>query len=108
MPVYRTSEVARFSERGPVPRPLNVGEHMAVMLLCLQRGQELVAPDGDGAETIFTVLEGAGSIRENGTTFEVGPGDVVHVPPGSHKALMAGAGTFKVLGVRQLGGKHVP
>lgn len=98
--------MARFSERGPVPRPLKVGDQMAVMLLCLQNGQEIVAPDNDRAETIFTVLEGTGVVREDDEAHEVGPGDVVHIAPGSRKALVAGAGMFKVVGVRQLGGKR--
>lgn len=106
MSLFRTSAVARFSERGPVPRPLKVGDQMAVMLLCLQNGQEIVAPENDGAETIFTVLSGTGVIREDDDAHEVGPGDVVHVPPGSRKALLAGDGTFTVVGVRQLGGKR--
>lgn len=106
MPLYRTSAVARFSERGPVPRPLNVGDHMAVMLLCLQKHQQIVAPESDLAETIFTVLEGSGTIREGDEVHEVGPGDVVHVRAGSRKALEAGEGTFTLIGVRQLGGKH--
>jgi hypothetical protein len=37
----------RYSERGPVPRPLHMGEGMVVMLLCLQKGQELIAPEND-------------------------------------------------------------
>lgn len=89
-----------------MPRPLHVGENMAVMLLCLQKGQQIVAPDGDGAETIFTVLEGSGTITENDESFAVEAGDVVHIPPGSRKALIAGEGTFTVIGVRQLGAKH--
>ncbi|HRN19253.1 MAG: cupin domain-containing protein [Trueperaceae bacterium] len=106
MPLFKTSEVARFSERGPVPRPLNVGEHMAVMLLCLQKHQQIVAPESDGAETIFTVLEGSGTITEDDRVYEVAAGDIVHVKPGSQKSLEAGEGTFTVVGVRQLGGKH--
>ncbi len=106
VPLFKTSAVARFSERGPVPRPLHVGENMAVMLLCLQKGQQIVAPDGDGAETIFTVLEGSGTITENDESYAVGSGDVVHIPPGARKALVAGEGTLTVIGVRQLGAKH--
>lgn len=108
MALYKTSEVARFSERGPVPRPLKVGEHMAVMLLCLQSHQEIVAPENDAAETIFTVLAGSGTIREGEQVHDVGPGDVVYMPPGTRKALRAGEGTFTVVGVRQLGAKHAP
>ncbi len=106
MALFKTSQVARFSERGPVPRPLKVGEHMAVMLLCLQNGQEIVAPDNDRAETIFTVLEGVGVVKEDDEAHQVGPGDVVHIAPGSRKSLVAGDGQFKVVGVRQLGGKR--
>lgn len=105
MPLVKPLEQARYSERGPVPRPLNMGEGMVVMLLCLQKGQELVAPENDLTETVFTVLEGDGFIREDATLHAVSAGDVVHVLPGSTKALVAGEGTFLVLGTRRLKGR---
>ena len=77
MPLIKSLEQQRFSERGPVPRPLNVGDGLAVMLLCLQGDQSIVAPAGDGAETVFTVLGGSGAIREGEEEHEVAVGDVV-------------------------------
>jgi len=108
MPLTRTQEQARFSDAGPVPRPLSLGERMVAMLLCLQDGQRLVAPESDGAETIFTVLQGEGHVREGAERHAVRVGDVVHVLPGTAKALEAGTGKLVVLGVRALGGKHGP
>lgn len=102
MPLLKPLTQVRYSERGPVPRPLNMGEGMVVMLLCLQDHQELIAPENDLTETIFTVLEGEGFIQEDGERHEVGAGDVVHILPGSTKALIAGDGTFTVLGTRRL------
>lgn len=104
MPLLKPLERTRFSERGPVPRPLNMGEGLAVMLLCLQNGQELIAPESDVTETIFTVLEGSGFIHEGEERHSVAAGDVVHVDAGTTKALVAGEGTFTVLGTRRLGG----
>jgi len=107
VPLSRPLEGRRFSEAGPVPRPLSVGEGLAAMLLCLQHGQVLQAPDGDDAETVFTVLDGAGFVLDGDERFEVAAGDVVHVLPGRSKALEAAAGTFTVLGVRRLAaGRH--
>ncbi len=102
MPLIQPLEQLRFSEHGPVPRPVSMGTGLAVMLLCLQAGQSLVAPQGDDAETVFTVLEGEGSVREGGVTHAVTAGDVVHVLPGDDKSLIAGEGRFAVLGVRRL------
>ncbi|HEX7040138.1 MAG TPA: hypothetical protein VF202_08510 [Trueperaceae bacterium] len=102
MPLIKAMEQRRFSEHGPVPRPVSMGRGLAVMLLCLQSGQTIVAPEGDGAETVFTVLDGEGQVREGTATHDVGPGDVVHVLPGEDKALVAGAGRFTVVGVRRL------
>lgn len=104
MPLLKPLELVRFSERGPVPRPLHMGDCMVVMLLCLQNGQEIIAPDNDLTETIFTVLEGDGFIQEDDERHPVEVGDVVHVMPGSTKALIAGEGTFAVLGTRRLSG----
>lgn len=104
MPLLKPLEQARYSDRGPVPRPLNLGDGMVVMLLCLQNGQELIAPESDVTETIFTVLEGNGFIQEGEERHTVGPGDVVHIDAGTTKALVAGEGTFTVLGTRRLGG----
>lgn len=104
MPLIKPMEHARYSERGPVPRPLHMGEGMVVMLLCLQNGQEIIAPENDLTETIFTVLEGSGFIQEGDQRHTVGPGDVVHIMPGSTKALIAGEGAFAVLGTRRLAG----
>jgi len=104
VPLLKPLELTRFSERGPVPRPLHMGEGMVLMLLCLQKGQELVAPEGDTTETVFTVLDGEGFVREGDQTHAVRAGDVVHVMPGSPKALVAGEGTFTVLGTRRLNG----
>ncbi len=104
MPLIKPLDHARYSERGPVPRPLNMGEGMVVMLLCLQKGQELIAPENDLTETVFTVLEGSGFIQEDGERHEVSAGHVVHILPGSTKALIAGEGTFTVLGTRRLHG----
>lgn len=102
MPLFRTNDLRRYSEAGPVPRPLSVGKGVAVMLLCLQDSQQLVAPDDDRAETVFTVLDGKGTVREGDELHEVGPGDVVHVKAGVPKALIAGDGTFTVLGLRRM------
>lgn len=107
MPLSRPLEGRRFSEAGPVPRPLSVGDGLAAMLLCLQHGQRLQAPEGDDAETVFTVLDGAGFVVDGDERFDVVTGDVVHVLPGRSKVLEAAAGTFTVLGVRRLtGGRH--
>lgn len=104
MPLIRTRERERFLETGPCPQPVQVGERQALMLLCLQTGQELVAPPGDGAETTFVVLGGDGWVDEGDRRHAVREGDVVHVAPGTSKALRAGEGTFTVLGVRSLAG----
>lgn len=103
MPLIRTSERARFLDAGPYPQALQVGERQAVMLLCLQDGQELVAPSGDRSETTFAVLGGGGWVVEGDRRHAVAPGDVVCIAAGVEKALIAGAGTFTVLGVRALG-----
>lgn len=105
MPLHTPLDQARYSKRGPVPRPLSVGPGLAVMLLCLQNGQELVAPEDDRTETVFTVLEGEGFITEGSERHPVSAGDVVHVLPDSAKTLTAGEGTFTVLGTRRLKGK---
>jgi len=102
VPLVKALEQRRFSEHGPVPRPVSMGRGLAVMLLCLQAGQTIVAPPGDEAETVFTVLDGEGLVREGATSHAVGPGDVVHVMPGEDKALVAVAGRFTVVGVRRL------
>lgn len=104
MPLIRTHERARFLETGPYPQPVQVGDRQALMLLCLQTGQELAAPPGDGAETTFVVLSGDGWVVEGEHRHAVRQGDVVHVAPGTAKALRAGDGTFTVLGVRSLSG----
>jgi quercetin dioxygenase-like cupin family protein len=85
-----------------------MGDGLVVMLLCLQKGQELIAPEGDAAETVFAVLEGNGFIMEDGQQHTAAAGDVVHVLPGSSKAVRAGDGTFTVLGTRRLKGKSGP
>lgn len=105
MALYRTGDLRRYSDAGPVPRPLSVGNGVAVMLLCLQNEQRLVAPDDDRAETVFTVLEGTGVIREGDVRHQVTEGDVVHVQAGTPKALIAAAGTFTVLGIRRMRGR---
>lgn len=108
MPLLKPLERTGYSERGPVPRVLSMGDGLVVMLLCLQKGQELVAPESDAAETVFTVLEGSGFIMEDSQQHPAAAGDVVHVLPGSSKALKAGDGTFTVLGTRRLKGKSGP
>lgn len=102
MPLLKPLEVTQYSEHGPVPKPLNMGDGLAVMLLCLQKGQELIAPAGDRTETVFTVLSGSGYIREDNEQHTVSAGDVVHILKDSSKALIAGEGTFTVLGTRRL------
>ena len=106
MPLLNPLTQTQYSEHGPVPRPISLGEGLALMLLCLQDAQELVAPEGDMTETVFTVLEGEGFIVEDGELHEVSTGSVVHILPGSKKALIAGAGTLTVLGTRRLKGKE--
>lgn len=105
MPLLEPIKSAKYSERGPVPRPLSMGDGLAVMLLCLQKGQEIVAPEADNTETLFTVLEGSGFIREDDAVHKVSAGNVVHVLPGSTKSLIAGEGTLLVLGTRRMKGK---
>ncbi len=102
MPLIRTVDRAKFLGAGPFPQALHVGERQAVMLLCLQHAQELVAPSSDRAETTFVVVDGDGFVIEGEHRHAVAAGDVVHVAPGTEKALVAGAGTFTVLGVRSL------
>lgn len=104
MPLTRALEGRRFSEAGPVPRPISVGDGLATVLLCLRDGQRLQAPLSDDAETVFTVLDGAGFVTDGDERFAVALGDVVHVLPGRSKALEAGDGRFTVLGVRRLAG----
>lgn len=105
MPLTRALERQRFSERGPRPQVMHMGDHLAVMLLCLQHGQELRAPEGDATETLFCVLAGDGEIVEGDDRHAVGVGDVVLVPAGTQKALVAGGATMSVLGVRHLVGR---
>ncbi len=52
-----------------------------------------------------SVLEGNGWIAEGGERHAARAGSVVHILPGSTKALLAGEGTFTVLGTRRLKGK---
>ena len=105
MALFRTCDLRRYSDAGPVPRPLSVGNGVAVMLLCLQNEQRLIAPDDDRAETVFTVLGGSGLIREGEDLHQVAVGHVVHVKAGTAKSLIAGAGTFTVLGIRRMRGR---
>lgn len=49
MPLIRSRERARFLDEGPFPQAIQIGERQALMLLCLQDAQELVAPSGDRA-----------------------------------------------------------
>lgn len=102
MPLIRTADRAAFLDTGPFPQALQIGERQALMLLCLQQAQELVAPPDDRAETTFVVVAGDGFVVEGEERHAVEAGDVVHVAPGTAKALVAGAGTFTVLGVRSL------
>lgn len=104
MPLIRALERQRFSERGARPQVLHMGDHLAVMLLCLQGHQELRAPDDDATETLFCVLAGEGEVVEGDERHAVGVGDVVVVPAGTQKALVARGETMSVLGVRSLGG----
>ena len=106
MPLYHALERQKFSEAGPLPQVLNMGDKLALMLLCLQAEQVLHAPEGDSAETLFCVLSGDGSIVEGETHHSVATGDVVYIPPGTTKALIAHK-NFTVLGVRVLKGHHV-
>lgn len=105
MPLLKPLEAQRFSEHGPLPQALSVGENLAVMLLCLQSGQELTAPEGDTSETLFHVLEGEGTVRDGDEHHPVQANGTVHVMPGSSKALVAGEGTLTVMGVRHLRGR---
>ena len=105
MPLIRTTERRTFLDAGPFPQALHVGDRQAVMLLCLQREQELQAPDGDGAETTFVVLDGDGFVAEGERRHAVTRGDVVTIAPDSTKALVAGPGPFVMLGVRSLTGR---
>ena len=105
MPLLLPLTQARYSEHGPVPKPLSMGDGLAIMLLSLQKGQELIAPQSDMTETVFTVLDGDGFIQEDDERHPVSAGAVVHVLPGSRKALIAGEGTFTVLGTRRRKGK---
>lgn len=75
------------------------------MLLCLQDKQRLQAPESDAAETLFCVLSGQGFIHEGGLRHRVEAGDLVHLLPGSAKAIEAAGGCLTVLGVRALKGK---
>lgn len=102
MPLVHALTRQKFSDAGPVPQVLNMGKRQAVMLLCLQKEQELRAPESDTAETLFYVLAGSGRILEGEVEHQVEHGDVVHIPLGTSKALIAGSGTFSVLGVRAM------
>jgi len=106
MPLMHALERQTFSDAGPMPQVLNVGKNLAVMLLCLQAGQELRAPESDGAETLFCVLAGAGTILEGDKEHTAEVGDIVHIPVNTPKALIAQGNTFTVLGVRVLKGRH--
>lgn len=103
MPLVRALQKLRFSEKGPLPQVLHLSDAFAVMLLCLQSGQALRAPESDAAETIFCVLAGDGFIEEGGERHPVSVGDVVIIPTATTKALIASEGTMSVLGVRHLG-----
>lgn len=103
MPLLKPLEAQRFSDAGPLPQALSVGENLAVMLLCLQAGQELVAPEGDAAETLFHVIDGSGWVLDGDQRHPVQACDTVHVMPGHGKALVAGEGALTVMGVRHMG-----
>lgn len=102
MALIRTGTRKSFSDAGPGLQVLSVGQHFAVTLLCLQKGQEITASEGDEAETIFNVISGKGTVLEGEARHEVEVGDVVHILPGQLKVLIAGDETFAVLGVRHL------
>lgn len=102
MALIHTCTRKSFSDAGPSLQVLSVGQHFAVTLLCLQKGQELAASEGDVAETIFSVISGKGTVLEGEARHEVEVGDVVHILLGQPKVLIAGDGTFAVLGVRHL------
>lgn len=104
MSLLKPLERQRFSPRGPVPQALSVGENLAVMLLCLEAGQELVAPEGDAAETLFHVLEGEGFVRDGDARHAVRAFDTVHIAPGTPKSLVAGGVPLTVMGVRHMSG----
>lgn len=102
MPRVSAYAMRKFSEAGPLPQVLNLGPSFAVMLVCLQDHQELRAPEGDRAETVFTVLAGAGFVLEGDVRHEVEAGDVVHVMPGERKGLIAAGGELSIIGVRHV------
>ena len=53
----------------------------------LEPGQSQAPHAHDGADKVYVVLEGAGSIRIGGETFAVAGGDAVHAPSGVEHAL---------------------
>lgn len=101
MPHVKGLDRRTFSEAGPLPQVLHVGEGLVSMLICLAAGQEVRAPADDVAETVFTILSGRGRILEGDDAHAVGVGDVVHVPAGTSKALLADE-SLAVVGVRRL------
>ena len=54
----------------------------------LEPGQSQAPHAHDGADKVYVVLEGAGSIRIGGETFAVAGGDAVHAPAGVEHALL--------------------
>lgn len=105
MPLIHALERRKFLDKSPVPQVLNMGSNLATMLLGLKDGQELRAPESDVTETVFCVLSGEGEILEGETRHPVKAGDVVHIPAGETKALIAGDGEMSVLGVRHVKGR---
>lgn len=103
MPHLKGLDRRAFSEAGPLPQVLHAGEGLVSMLVCLAAGQEVRAPEGDVAETVFTILSGHGRVLEGDDEHRVTVGDVVHVPAGTTKALLADE-ALAVVGVRRLGG----
>lgn len=105
MPLIRALQRCSYLDSGPAPQVLSVGPNLAIMLICLQNGQEMEAPPGDQSETVFSVLSGAGFVREGDERHPVVVGDIVHIPSGGRKALVAGDGQLSVLGIRHLKGQ---
>lgn len=67
---------------------LYTGQHMQLVLMTLQVGEEIGSEVHKDNDQFFRFEKGLGSVVINDTTYDVGDGDVVIVPAGSEHNVM--------------------